>query len=133
MIEEKNYGYRDQKGHFVPNEAAEKNPFWVLPINIKKIFNWFVSSYIFSWNLVYLAVALIAYCFFTPALSEMKNLAPGWILEILLRNYVICTIFFSLIHIPLYVGKTQGIKFKFNPNWPNKIHKLFTFNKQKIK
>ena len=30
MIEEKDYGYRDQKGHFVPNEAAEKNPLWVL-------------------------------------------------------------------------------------------------------
>ena len=60
----------------------------------------------------------------------MKNLSPGWISEILIRNYVIGTIFFSLIHIPLYVKKSQGIKFKFNPNWPEKIQKIFTFNKQ---
>ena len=98
--------------------------------NLKKILDWFIFSYIFSWNLVYLAVAFIAYYFFTPALSEMKNLSPGWISEILIRNYVIGTIFFSLIHIPLYVKKSQGIKFKFNPNWPEKIQKIFTFNKQ---
>ena len=87
MIEEKNYGYRDKKGHFVPNEAAEKNPLWLLPLNIRKIINWFLLSYIFSWNLVYFLVALLAYYFFTPSLAEMQNLSPGWIVEILLRNW----------------------------------------------
>jgi len=130
MIEENQFGYRDKRGHFVPKEAADRNPLWVLPLNIKKIFNWFVFSYILSWNLFYLVVAFIAYYFFTPPMSEMKSLSIGWISEILLRNYIIGTIFFSLIHIPLYVSKTQGIKFKFNPDWPEKIQKLFTFNKQ---
>ena len=60
----------------------------------------------------------------------MKTFSAGWVSEILLRNYVMGTIFFSFIHIPLYVSKSQGIKFKFNPNWPEKIQKLFTFNKQ---
>ena len=130
MIEEENFGFRDKRGHFVPKEATDKNPVWVLPLNFKKILSWFIFSYIFSWNLVYLIFAFIAYYFFTPPLSEMKSFAPGWMSEILLRNYVIGTIFFSLIHIPLYISKSQGIKFKFNPNWPEKIQKLFTFNRQ---
>ena len=125
MIEENKFGFRDKRGHFVPKEAADKNPLWVLPVNIKKIFNWFVFSYIFSWNLFYLFIAFIAYYFFTPAMLEMKTFSVGWISEILLRNYAMGTIFFSLIHIPLYISKSQGIKFKFNPNWPEKIQKLF--------
>ena len=130
MIEENKFGFRDKRGHFVPKEAADKNPLWILPLNLKKIFNWFIFSYIFSWNLFYLFIAFIAYYFFTPPMSEMTIFSAGWISEILLRNYVMGTIFFSLIHIPLYISKSQGIKFKFNPNWPEKIQKLFTFNKQ---
>ena len=38
MIEENQFGYRDKRGHFVPKEAADRNPLWVLPLNIKKIF-----------------------------------------------------------------------------------------------
>ena len=59
MIEENKFGFRDKRGHFVPNEAADKNPLWILPVNIKKIFNWFVFSYIFSWNLFYLFIAFV--------------------------------------------------------------------------
>ena len=99
MIEEENFGYRDKRGHFVPKEAADKNPLWILPINFTKIFNWFIYSYIFSWNLVYLFIAFIAFYFFTPAFSEMKNLEYEWISKIQIRNYIIGTIFFSFIHI----------------------------------
>ena len=94
MIEENKFGFRDKRGHFVPKEAADKNPLWILPVNLKKIFNWFVFSYIFSWNLFYLFIAFIAYYFFTPPMSEMKIFSVGWISEILLRNYVMGTIFF---------------------------------------
>ena len=59
MIEENQFGYRDKRGHFVPNEAAEKNTLWLLPLNLKKILNWFVFSYILSWNLVYFLIAFI--------------------------------------------------------------------------
>ena len=128
MVNEKDFGFRDKKGHFVPKEAADRNPLWLLPLNFKKIINWFIFSYIFSWNLVYFLVALCAYLL--PSFSEMKYLTPNWIIEILIRNYVIGTIFFSLIHIPLYVKKTQGINFKFNPKWPEKISNIFTFKKQ---
>ena len=38
MIEENKFGFRDKRGHFIPKEAADKNPLWVLPLNIKKIF-----------------------------------------------------------------------------------------------
>ena len=47
MIEENKFGFRDKRGHFVPKEAADKNPLWILPLNLKKIFNWFIFSYIF--------------------------------------------------------------------------------------
>ena len=36
MIEENKFGFRDKRGHFVPKEAADKNPLWILPINLKK-------------------------------------------------------------------------------------------------
>jgi len=26
MIKEENFGYRDKRGHFIPKEAADKNP-----------------------------------------------------------------------------------------------------------
>ena len=47
MIKEENFGYRDKRGHFVPKEAADKNPIWILPFNLKKILDWFIFSYIF--------------------------------------------------------------------------------------
>ena len=34
MIKEENFGYRDKRGHFVPKEAADKNPIWILPFII---------------------------------------------------------------------------------------------------
>lgn len=130
MIKEKDFGTRDNKGHFVPIEAADKNPLWILPLNIKKILNWFFFSYLLSWNLVYFLIALAAYLFATPSLSIMSNLSYDWVMLILIRNYIIVIIFFSLIHLPLYVSKTQGISFKFNPSWPEKKQTIFTFNKQ---
>ena len=42
MIKEENFGYRDKRGHFVPKEAADKNPIWILPFNLKKILDWFI-------------------------------------------------------------------------------------------
>ena len=48
MIEENKFGFRDKRGHFVPKEAADKNPLWILPINLKRIFNWFIYTYISS-------------------------------------------------------------------------------------
>ena len=78
MIEENKFGLRDKRGHFVPKDAADKNPLWILPLNLKKIFSWFIFSYIFSWNLFYLFIAFIAYYFFTPPMSEMKTFSVGW-------------------------------------------------------
>ena len=129
-MDENNFGTRDKRGHFIPNEAAAKNPLWLRPTNFLKIFEWFIFSYILSWNLFYFAVALVTWLFFTPSLESMKYLEWEWISLILLRNLFLVTIFFNLIHIPLYVKKLQGIRFKFNPNWPEQKQKIFTFKKQ---
>ena len=130
FMDENKFGNRDSRGHFIPIESAEKNPVWILPLNFKKIVNWFFYSYIFSWNLFYFLIALFSWQFLTPSISSMQKLELGWILIIFTRNIFLVTIFFSLIHIPLYVKKFQGIKFKFNPQWPDKKQKLFTFNSQ---
>ena len=131
-MDEKKFGKRDDRGHFIPKEVASKNPVWILPFNIKNIFNWFIYSYIFSWNLFYFAVALIVWLFFTPSIASMEFLNWKWISIIFVRNLFLVTIFFNLIHIPLYVKKFQGIKFKFNPKWPDQKKKIFTFNKQNL-
>ena len=47
MIKEENFGYRDKRGHFVPKEAADKNPIWILPFNLKRILaelNWYYQN-----------------------------------------------------------------------------------------
>ena len=129
-MDENDYGSRDQKGHYIPNELNIKNPLWIKPLNIKKIINWFFYSYIFSWNLFYFAVAFFSWLFLTPSLEKMEILKWDWALIIFTRNLFIVVLFFSLIHIPLYVKKLQGIKFKFNPKWPTKKQQIFTFNKQ---
>ena len=129
-MDENNFGTRDSRGHLIPNEAAPRNPLWLRPTNFFNIFKWFIFSYIFSWNIFYFSVALVSWLFFTPALETMKYLEWDWVSLILLRNLIIVTIFFNLIHIPLYVKKLQGIKFKFNPSWPEKKQKIFTFKKQ---
>ena len=38
-MDENDYGSRDQKGHYIPNELNIKNPLWIKPLNIKKIIN----------------------------------------------------------------------------------------------
>ena len=69
-MDENDYGSRDQKGHYIPNELNIKNPLWIKPLNIKKIINWFFYSYIFSWNLFYFAVAFFSWIFLTPSLEK---------------------------------------------------------------
>ena len=32
-MDENNFGTRDKRGHFIPNEAAAKNPLWLRPTN----------------------------------------------------------------------------------------------------
>ncbi len=45
-------------------------------------------GYFLPWNVVYMALPVVIWVYFTPPLAEMKTFAAGWIIYLLVRNLV---------------------------------------------
>jgi len=128
-VDEEILGHRNQRGEWAPRAPLEYPPIFVWPPKPRKLATWF-RGYLFSWNLLYAVIALGIWLFLTPSLETAESFGTGWVLPILIRNAVIVVVFYSLLHIPLYVRRSQGETFKYKPGWPKIDSRLFLFRNQ---
>ena len=98
-----------------PELPMQSPPVFVWPPRPVAFLKWFLGRGIMcSSHMVYIGLAAIAWVF-TPSLERMTTFEAGWILEILLRNLVLFTVFTAALHLWFHTFRAQGTKHKFDP------------------
>ena len=122
-------GYTDNKGEWRPKDPISFAPIFIWPPKLKKFFIW-LFNYLFTWNLIYLAIVFISYYFLQPPLQEMKTFKASWISTIFIRNMALVWIIYGGWHLYLYTLKKRGTKAKYCPRWQSTDGSTFLWNNQ---
>lgn len=126
------YGKRDKRGNWTPNEPAETAPLFVFPPNPKKLLAW-LPSYFFPFNVLYFISALVWWNWLVPPVEVMESLAWGWVLKLFAINAIAVFLWYSAFELHLYVRKAQGNRFKYNGKFPAESPSdVFWFKSQNI-
>ena len=126
------YGTRDKRGNWSPNEPAGTAPLFVFPPQPVKLLKW-LPHYFFPYNVLFFLSALAWWAWVVPEVEVMKTLAWGWTLKLLLINTLAAYLWFGLFEMRLYIQRRQGNRFKYNPKFPADVKSdVFWFKSQNI-
>ena len=126
------FGTRNKRGDFAPKERLEIAPVLVWPPRPLQFLAW-LPSYFLPWNVVFMALALVLWSWFTPSKATLQSFDWQWIGYLLLRNTLIVLVLYGLLELRLYVRRAQGNRFKFNGAFPaDKPSDVFMFKSQNI-
>lgn len=129
MLDETTLGVRDARGNWVPDRRCDFGPLCSWPTRPLAIAKWFVTGYVISWQLVYFGVAAAVWFLTTPPVETLREIRPGWIALVLLRNLAIVVAWYGLWHLRLYVRRAQDTRTKYNAKFPGDSRR-FTFGNQ---
>ncbi|MDE0531603.1 MAG: sterol desaturase family protein [Albidovulum sp.] len=129
-MDETDFGSRDRRGHWKPFQKIAYAPLFVWPFKPAAFLKWVIRGYIFSWNLLYAALAVMVWMFFTPPIESMSTLSVEWVAFIFFRNAALMIIWFGGFHVRLYVKRSQGNQFKYNPRWQSGKSDFHLFGSQ---
>ncbi|MDW8371448.1 MAG: sterol desaturase family protein, partial [Geminicoccaceae bacterium] len=131
-MDETLYGTRDRRGHFKPKEPARPAPLFAWPPRPVALLRW-LPHYFLPWNLFFLATAAAVWAFALPEVEAVARLEWGWVLRLLLVNALLVLLLFGLFELRLYVRRAQGIRFKYNPEFPSdRKNPAFAFGRQDV-
>ena len=112
------FGTRNKRGDWTPNKHLELAPYFTWPREPRKYLDWLIG-YLFPWNFLFMALAVISWLYLTPSIETLKTLAPGWIVYLLARNSLLVLIIYGALELRLYIKRAQANRFKFNGKWPS--------------
>lgn len=126
------YGKRDKRGNWAPNEALRHAPLFAFPPRPLALLKW-LPGYFLPWNLLWAVSALAWWVWVVPEAAEMRTLAWGWVLKLFAVNCVAVFLFYGAFELRLYRRRAQGTRFKYNAKFPAD-HKspAFLFQSQNI-
>ena len=84
----------------------------------------------FPWLALYALIALGLWLLLEMSHADFRHIVAGWPLLLLVCNELLATALYGAWHYRLYWRRTQGIKFKYNPNWPKEHEERFLFGQQ---
>lgn len=126
------YGTRDKRGNWAPNEPAGTAPLFVWPPQPAKLLAW-LPHYLFPYNILFFATALIWWHWIVPPVDVMQTLAWGWVLKLFVVNAVAVFLWYGAFELQLYVRRTQENRFKYNGKFPSEQPSdVFWFKSQNI-
>ncbi|MFK7992884.1 MAG: sterol desaturase family protein [Granulosicoccus sp.] len=125
-------GKHDERGNWAPHKRLECAPVFIWPVQPAAFLHWLFKRYIFSFNLIYAAVATAFLLLLSPSAETTQTLSPGWIVYLWMRNAIAVVVFFGAWHLRLYTTRHQGTDFKYNPQWPKTDSSVFLFRKQNV-
>ena len=124
------------KGDWVPPELIEPDfhPLFYWPPRpmaiLKFFFGW--NGYLWPRPLLYFVSTWLIWKCVMPETGVARELSFGWILPVLVFNLIMVAAVNSLWHVPLYVFKTQGTKYKYNKRWPAGDNSSFFMRSQML-
>ena len=131
---ESDFGTRDEKGHYSPNKRVGYPPVFVWPPKPLSAFRWVFAlpGYFLPWNIFYVVVGLAAWFWLSPPLEAYATPNPVVYMLVFLRNSLLVGLYFGAFHYRLYMRRTQGVDYKFNPRWPSENSRKFMFGNQNL-
>lgn len=99
------------------------------PRQLLRYFLGFPGLY-FPWLTVFALIALALWGLLRWSGSDLSHLSASWILLLFGCNLTIAAIFYGSWHQRLYGRRLQGLRFKYNPNWPKERDPRFLFGRQ---
>ncbi|RWE19976.1 MAG: sterol desaturase family protein [Mesorhizobium sp.] len=119
---------KERRTEWRPESLLSPPPkFWpVRPVGFAK----WLYFYLVPWTSIYIAISIIVLGYLTPSIETMKAFRWDWIAFIFARNCALLTLFVSCLHVPLYVKKVQGLRFKYNGRWLSRNNRNFLFSSQ---
>jgi sterol desaturase/sphingolipid hydroxylase (fatty acid hydroxylase superfamily) len=126
------WGKRDSRGEWQPDELPQPGPPFRLPWKPVDVLAFFFAPEGFLWpyNLLYAAMAVASWLWFTPGFDRTVHFQVGWIAEIYLRNLVLLVLVAGTLQLRLYTTRGQGTKFKYTNRWLARKDPKFLFGSQ---
>jgi sterol desaturase/sphingolipid hydroxylase (fatty acid hydroxylase superfamily) len=130
-MDESVYG-KTERGQWAPDKPVTYGPLMASPWRITAVLKWVFGypGFLMPWTVFYALLALAIWFWATPSLETMKTFGWGWVLFVLVRNWVLAFIVFGGFHLWFYRWKKQGSNFKYNKAWPKERSSLFLFGHQ---
>lgn len=126
------YGTRNKRGDWAPNEPAGTAPLFAYPPRPLAVLKW-LPSYFLPYNVLFALSAVAWWRFVLPDVEVMKTLSVGWILWLFVVNCAALLVFFGVFELRLYIFRAQGNRFKYNGKWPSEQKsKAFFFENQNL-
>ena len=121
-----------RSGGYMPSYLLTPAPVFVWPPQPRVFLRWFfgIPGYLLPWHLLYTGVPVLTWFFLSPELATMKTFGSEWVAFIYIRNAILLAMLVSAWHVPLYVKRWQGLKYKYDARWPTGENPVFLFNNQ---
>jgi len=131
-MEDKDWGERDSRGEWAPDARPVPSPLFGRPWNLAKIAKYLFAPEGFLWpmNLLFAAMAVVSWLYFTPGFDRTAHWGFGWVAEIYARNAVLLLIVAGGLHLRLYALRGQGKKYKYSSKWMATHDPKFLFSNQ---
>jgi sterol desaturase/sphingolipid hydroxylase (fatty acid hydroxylase superfamily) len=133
MIEPIRRGKAELRGGWRPSECCKTPPVFEWPWRPIAIVKWVFGypGYLLPWTILFALISVVTWSVLTPTASEFTGKhAIGWVGAIFVCNLVMITLFASILHIALYVRRTQGAEYKYSNRWLATNNSNFTFRNQ---
>lgn len=116
-MDDLDFGTRDKRGNWTPNEPLETAPVFVYPPRPLAFLRW-LPSYFLPWNGIWMMSAIVWWVWILPPAEVMAVLAWGWVLKLFAVNCLAVFLFYGAFELHLYIRRAQGNRFKYNPKFP---------------
>jgi len=113
-----------------PEEPLEVPPLYRWPLRPIKAAQWFLFEFLYPWGLFFTVLALVAWFYLTPDLSQMATIEPGWVALLWLRNAGLLFLVAGTLQWFLHIRRSQGKDFKYDKRWLAKDSGRFLFRDQ---
>jgi sterol desaturase/sphingolipid hydroxylase (fatty acid hydroxylase superfamily) len=125
-------GKRNKRGDWRPDEVIAYGPVLVWPPQPMALLKWLFGypGYFLPWGVIYMAIPVVTWLWFTPAMTEMTTFQPGWIAYIFVRNAILISLVVGAWHLRLYALKAQGTDWKYTDKWLARDKPQFMFSNQ---
>lgn len=124
------YGSRDKRGNWRPDAALVPAPLLAWPWSLSKFLKW-LPSYFLPWNVFFFALGAVSWMYLTPARETLETFSWDWAFLIFVRNSALILAIFGALEAVLYIRRSQGARYKYNPKFPSESpSKAFLFSSQ---
>ncbi len=117
--------------NYLPPLPLQVSAYFRRPFSLIAVIKWMLAGWFpISERLLILALSVLSWVFFHPAIEVCSEFAFGWIAQIYIRNLVLMIVVAGGLHLYFYRWRKQDDDLKYDARPLISNNKKFTFNSQ---